>query len=168
MKDPVWEAHVRYEAARQADEVAWRRFVKLWQKLGNAYANRNSPPLGMPGCEGFVLPDHAKLVPRAVEIVPVPVVLVPSGPVDVVAVYRSCGTKSRYSTEEIANAVAIRCWQDRGADLRAYSCELCGGGWHLTKRGAQPRMREGWREPKISERQQNILEKSHKPRRRER
>lgn len=79
-------------------------------------------------------------------------------------VVRSCGSKKRYPTEGSANSTAIQCWYDRKIRLRAYACEICGG-WHLTKSGAAPRMREGWRLPKLSEREQNIRRKQERRRR---
>jgi hypothetical protein len=152
---------------RPMDAQWWSRFVKVWKKIGHAYSHRNPPPKNLPGCEGFVIPDHAPLVPRAPIAPPAAEIVQPSefvavapllaqAPVDLVV--RSCGTKRRYSTEDLANTVSIRCWQERGAELRAYSCAICAG-WHLTHQSAPARMREGWRPPKISERQQNIQQK---------
>jgi hypothetical protein len=130
------------------EEQRWNGLVKLWKKIGNAYKNLTPPPPNLPGSHGFVKPDHTPLEPRAR--------LIDHAPIDVVA--RSCGTKKRYATEDVANAVAIQCWHDRHVWLRAYACEICGG-FHLTRSNAPPRMQAGWRPPKISERQQNLQRK---------
>lgn len=76
---------------------------------------------------------------------------------------RSCAGKNRYDTEDKARAVAVQCWHDRRVWLRVYACEC--GGFHLTRRDAAPMMREGWRLPRISERQRNIDRKRNKRRR---
>lgn len=72
--------------------------------------------------------------------------------VDIVTMNRSCLDKKRYGTEDVAKAVAIKCWYERKTDLRAYACEVCGG-WHLTSINAAPMMKAGWRLPKTSQRQ---------------
>lgn len=62
---------------------------------------------------------------------------------------RSCTTKRRYQTEEVAKAVAIKIWYERKVNLRTYACAACGG-FHLTSVNAPPVMRSGWRPPRIS------------------
>lgn len=52
--------------------------------------------------------------------------------------WRGCERKGRHPTEEHATAfIAARRHQWQPADWRAYQCERCGGGWHVTK--APPR-----------------------------
>ena len=43
-----------------------------------------------------------------------------------------CFSKKRYSTEELAETVRLRCEKARGVLLRSYRCETCCG-YHLTK-----------------------------------
>lgn len=157
----TWRKIGNTYAARNypATMLWWLRFIKTWKKIGNAYMHCTPPPLELRGREWFVMPSHAPLVMRS-QAVPSTIDHVP-----VDAVVRSCGTKARYSTEDMANAVAIQCWRDRNVWLRAYSCAICGG-WHLTRRDAAPRMRSGWRLPKISERQENTLRNMRKRQRR--
>ncbi len=65
---------------------------------------------------------------------------------------RACHSKQRYGTEEIAKSAALKCWRERGVDLRVYACAC--GGFHLTKLAAPPVMQPGWRYPATSQRQQ--------------
>lgn len=65
---------------------------------------------------------------------------------------RSCFCKTRYADEQEALGVAAHCFAVRGALLRVYQCELCGG-FHLTKRDV-PSPKPGWRPPEKSQRQQ--------------
>lgn len=118
----------------------WRR---AWKMIGADYANRakNAEPVLPP-----VLVTLAEIAPT---------VVTPIKPYDT---ERSCGGKRRYSTEDVANAVAVRCFNARGVSLRVYSCSLCGG-FHVTKQRAASMMRDGWRPPKVSERQENIERK---------
>ena len=44
---------------------------------------------------------------------------------------RGCRAKARYATFHEADRVRRRCEEERGAPLRVYDCEACGG-WHLT------------------------------------
>ncbi len=46
-------------------------------------------------------------------------------------VRRGCQAKRRYPTFFEADRVRRRCEEARGAKLRVYDCEGCGG-WHLT------------------------------------
>jgi hypothetical protein len=46
---------------------------------------------------------------------------------------QSCFRKHQYPSEIDAKRVARRIWDERGVNLRAYQCEVCGGFWHLTK-----------------------------------
>lgn len=65
---------------------------------------------------------------------------------------RSCITKKRYGTAELARHVAAQCMRERRTPLRVYPCELCGG-FHLTKRDAVERVqRAGWRPAASSKR----------------
>jgi hypothetical protein len=136
------------QSPRRVRAEWWARFVKAWRKIGNVYQHRTRPPADLLGCEAFVVPDHAPLVP-----------LVPRSDHEhalrLDTIDRSCGRKARYSTEDFANTVGIQCWQERNIWLRPYSCTFCG--WHLTRSNAPPRMKPGWRLPKISERQQNTM-----------
>lgn len=74
---------------------------------------------------------------------------------------RSCNEKKRYTTDEVARAVAVKCWQERGTDLRVYSCRDCGG-FHLTSVDAAPMMREGWRPPRAGARAEAELRKRNR------
>jgi hypothetical protein len=146
----------------------WSRFVKAWRKIGNAYRNRNLPPPKLRGCEAFVMPDHAPLIPKVIEpVVPEPVAIALPTPSYDDSAEQSCARKTRYATEDRANAVAIQCWHERSTWLRAYSCTFCGG-FHLTRSNAPPRMKPGWRLPKISERQENTMRNERQRRRRRR
>lgn len=60
-----------------------------------------------------------------------------------------CLGKGRYSTRDLALAVAADCFRERGHWLRVYECFTCGG-YHLTHKQALPK--PGWREPKRSSR----------------
>lgn len=44
---------------------------------------------------------------------------------------RGCRAKARYATFHEADRIRRRCEEARGAALRVYDCEGCGG-WHLT------------------------------------
>lgn len=164
----VWRSIGTTHARRASNKakIWWEQFLKAWRTIGKMYRGRQRPPRDMPGREGFRLPDHAPLIPAALPSPPAPVIPTPlpvsselridSTPIDFIA--RSCGKKRRYNSHEDATAVAVRCWHERRATLRVYACRVCGG-WHLTQSYAEERMREGWRPPRISERQQNILRK---------
>lgn len=52
----------------------------------------------------------------------------------------SCYTKKAYTNERTARSVAARVRDQRGTELRAYACTLCGQ-WHLTRR-----LEQGWKE----------------------
>ena len=58
--------------------------------------------------------------------------------------HRQCGSKARYRTEEIAEAVAMRRMALGGPDLRWYPCDICGG-WHLTSAPLRRAMRDNGR-----------------------
>jgi hypothetical protein len=49
------------------------------------------------------------------------------------SVWRQCASKQRYRTEGDALAMAALVVRRRGTQMRAYQCEMCHGGWHLTK-----------------------------------
>lgn len=47
---------------------------------------------------------------------------------------RMCG-KYRYKNEDAATAALLKAWRSRSParrELRAYQCDRCQGGWHLT------------------------------------
>jgi hypothetical protein len=50
---------------------------------------------------------------------------------------RSCESKVRYTSEDVARAVGIERQNDSAVPLFIYECPLCRG-WHLTKR-ARPK-----------------------------
>lgn len=142
----------------------WNAFVKAWAKIGNAYKNNNAPPVNMLGCERFVRRCDQEIVVKTPSAPPPPLPpALPTPAVDVVAVISSCASKARYSSIEVADAVAVRCSAERGVALRSYVCDLCGG-VHLTRRGVSQVKNEkpGWREPKISERLLNIARKNRR------
>lgn len=68
-------------------------------------------------------------------------------------VSRSCISKSRYPSDELAMQVARRCWDEREVALRSYLCDKCAG-WHLTKRDAvpPPDPKPGWTTARQSQR----------------
>lgn len=85
-------------------------------------------------------------------------------PDDPAFVRNSCGTKQRYSTEQLARDTAVRCWHERRVWLRAYACSVCGG-WHLTRDNAPPMMKPGWRPPEKSQCQLAFERKQRRRRR---
>lgn len=81
--------------------------------------------------------------------------------------YKSCRSKNRYATEQIALAAAARAYELRGHWLRAYPCEQCGG-YHLTHKGALPPANANWRPPAKSQRQLAAERRQNRDRRRRR
>lgn len=83
---------------------------------------------------------------------------------------RSCFGKTRYPTEETANAVAAKCFAERGTWLRVYRCDVpaCAGGYHLTHHRALPPPKAGWRPPAKSKRQEAFERREQRRRRRSR
>lgn len=55
--------------------------------------------------------------------------------------YRACKSKVRYRTEGEARSAMASIRRRRGAWLRAYQCELCDGGYHLTHTQERPERR---------------------------
>lgn len=132
----------------------WNSFLKQWRKIGNAYANRQPPPPDMPGCHDFVRPGARKSErpvhsyerwtafarqwwkiavnasnPKTAWKPPQEIdLLLNQAPADFVV--RSCGTKARYPTGEIATAMAVR------RDLRG-RCLLTGGAHDVLRRNQQ-------------------------------
>lgn len=78
---------------------------------------------------------------------------------------RSCLSKTRYQTEEIASSQIAMVWRKRGERVRVYACELCGC-WHLTKTRVE--VKPGWSEPKLSKRAQAFLRDDTRQRNRRR
>lgn len=76
---------------------------------------------------------------------------------------RSCHGKKRYADAEVANAVAAKCYAERGEYLRVYPCELCGG-HHLTH--VRVEVRDGWRPPRPSQRAAALQRQQSRRRRR--
>ena len=85
---------------------------------------------------------------------------------DTYAADRSCLSKSRYSTADIATTVATNIYKARGTVLRTYWCEICGG-YHLTHQRVIAPL-PSWREPKISAREEAEARKRDRSRGRRR
>lgn len=66
--------------------------------------------------------------------------------------HRSCRWKKRYPSEDTAQLVANKVHIEHGVRLVPYLCLECGG-HHLTSHTRQ-HPKAGWREPRMSQRQQ--------------